>query len=181
MPEECQSPKPNSVRHASFGRVHSGSELERLKKAAEADPKNGSRWHDLAVAYCRFGHGEASLDVFKTKLQFGGSAWQWLYMAMATGNWTTKMRLNPGADQSMDWVERAQRKGFSPCNPKSRTCWATVPWRSHLSGLEIQPGGTNFEKQGQKEKAKEAYSKAIDYYEQLLLDFLPYRVPHETR
>jgi len=75
-------------------------------------------------------------------------------------------------DQSMDWVERAQEKRLLTLQSEARTCWG---YRT-LAIAPIRPGdysqaGTNFEKQGQKEKAKEAYSKAIDYYEQLLLDF----------
>src|SRR5262249_24136347 len=44
-------------------RPHSEPELERLKKAAEADPENGLHWGSLAIACYRAGKWQESLDI----------------------------------------------------------------------------------------------------------------------
>jgi tetratricopeptide (TPR) repeat protein len=157
-------------------RAISGPELERLKKAAEADPTNGLRWGDLAIANYRFGNWDASLEIFKSKEHLGygiaGSPWQWFYIAMAHWQLDHKEEAHSWYYQSVDWVEREREKRLLAVQAEAAALM-DLPDPSHRSeqAWEYSQTGTDLEKQGQRDKAKEAYGKALDLYEKLLVDF----------
>ncbi len=157
-------------------RAHSGPELERLKKAAEADPNNGLRWWFLAIASYRSGNWQDSLDIFKTKEHLGhgvaGSAWQWFYMAMAHWQLDHKEEAHSWYYQSIDWVERAQEKRLVAVQAEAAALMDLPdPGERPEQAWRYSQTGTDLEKQGQKDKAMEAYGKAIDFYEKLRVDF----------
>jgi tetratricopeptide (TPR) repeat protein len=157
-------------------RAISGPELERLKKAAEADPTNGNRWRDLAIAFYRSGKWQDSLDVFKTKEHLGhgigGSAWQWFYIAMAHWQLDHKEEAFSLYYQSIDWVEREREKRLLAVQAEAAALMDLPdPRQRSERAWEYSQTGTDLEKQGQRDKANEAYGKAIDLYEKLLVDF----------
>jgi tetratricopeptide (TPR) repeat protein/serine/threonine protein kinase len=157
-------------------RPHSEPELERLKKAAEADPKNGLHWGSLAIACYRAGKWQDALDLFKTKEHLGygigGSAWQWFYIAMAHWKLGHKEKAHSWYYQSIDWVERGHEKGLAGVQAEAAALMGLPdPGERSEQAWTYSQTGTDLEKQGQMDKAMEAYSRAIDLYEKLRVDF----------
>ena len=157
-------------------RPHSGPELERIKKAAEADPKNGLIWGNLAVAYYRAGKWQDSLDIYKTKEHLGygisGSAWQWFDLAMVHWQLNHKEEAYSWYYKSLTWVENAQEKRLLALQAEAAALMDLAnPGERPQQAWTYNQTGTDLQKQGKEVEAMEAYGKAIDVYEKLWVDF----------
>jgi tetratricopeptide (TPR) repeat protein len=126
------------------------------KRAAEAEPGIPDRWHQLGVAYYRAGNWEATLEIFPARIT--GSAWQWLWMAMAHWQLDHKDEARRWYYLSLDWMATAQEKRLRDVQAEA----AAV--------LELPDPGERSE-QALDYTRREAYSKAIDLYEKLMVDF----------
>jgi tetratricopeptide (TPR) repeat protein len=159
-----------------YWRASSQTELAPFKKAADADPENGLRWGELAVACYRFGNWEASLDIFKTKAHLGngvsGSAWQWFYIAMAHGQLDHQEEARQWYYRSLDWVATAKEKRLRGVQAEAAAVLGLPdPGDRAQHAFELGEEGATYERQGQPEKAKESRSKAIELYAKLAADF----------
>jgi tetratricopeptide (TPR) repeat protein/serine/threonine protein kinase len=159
-----------------YWRADSKPELERLKKAADGDPKNGVRWGDLAIASYRFGKWDESLGIFKTKEHLGwgiaGSAYQWFYIAMAHSQLDHQEEARQWYYRSLDWIATSRDGHLGDLQAEaSAVLGLSDPGDRSQQAWDLSEEGAACEKQGQPEKAKESYGKAIDVYGKLAADF----------
>jgi serine/threonine protein kinase/Flp pilus assembly protein TadD len=153
-----------------YWRADSKPELERLKKAADGDRKDGFRRDELAKACYRFGNWEECLDIFKA-WGITGSAWQWFYIAMAHGQLDHQEEARWWYFRSLDWMATAQEERLRDVQAEAAAVLGlSDPGDRLQQAWNLSEEGAAYEK-GQPEKAKESYSRAIDTYAKLAADF----------
>lgn len=146
--------------------------IEQAKKAAEAKPEDGHRWHELFVAYYNGGDWENCLRAIKKKQEiFEASAWEWFHEAMA--HW----QLGHNSDarkcffQAIGWMEEAQELRLRDFQSQAAALLGLPDprVRSQKASSYFSEGNA-YQQQGQMDKAKAAYGQAIVSYESLVAD-----------
>jgi serine/threonine protein kinase len=139
------------------------------KRAAEAEPIP-LRWSQLGVAYYRAGDWEAVLETFPSKI--GGSAWEWFYLAMAHAQLGHKDLAQYWYYRSLDWVARVREERLRDVRAEAAAVLGLPdPGDRSRRASELGEEGASYERQGNREKAKESYARAVDLYAKLATDF----------
>jgi serine/threonine protein kinase/tetratricopeptide (TPR) repeat protein len=140
------------------------------KRAAEAEPGIPGRWVQLGVAYYRAGDWEAVLQIFPAKVN--GGAWQWFYMAIAHVQLGHKALARYWYFQSLDWMALAREDKLRDMQAEAAAVLGLPdPGHRPRRASDLSEEGAAYEKQGDRERAKESYNRAIDLYAKLATDF----------
>jgi tetratricopeptide (TPR) repeat protein/tRNA A-37 threonylcarbamoyl transferase component Bud32 len=86
--------------------------VQMAKTAVDLTPKNGSFWNTLGVAYYRAGSWQEALAALdkSVALRKGGSAEDWLFLAMAHWQLGDKAAARKWYDQAVRWMDKNQSK-----------------------------------------------------------------------
>jgi eukaryotic-like serine/threonine-protein kinase len=166
-------------------RIHAAPELAKLRKIAEAEPKNGLHWGNLAIACCRYGYWEAALEIYKTKGHLGygvgGSPWQWLYIAMAHAQLEHQDEAHSWYSRCVDWIETFQETKLVELQDEAGgLLGVTTPGARSAQVWKLIETGKRLETQGDVEKARQVFEQAIALYKSLRAD-LPTVPAYRTR
>jgi tetratricopeptide (TPR) repeat protein/serine/threonine protein kinase len=147
-------------------------DIDQAKKAAEAEPKNGHRWHSLVVAYYNGGDWENCLWAIKKKQEvFAPSAWEFFYQAIAHWQLNHQEEARKWFHKSLGWIcEFPEPRLRLPQADAALLLGLPDPGERVEQAWDYSQQGSALEKQGQLDKAKEAYGKAIGVYETLAAD-----------
>jgi serine/threonine protein kinase/tetratricopeptide (TPR) repeat protein len=82
--------------------------LQSAKNALEQAPQAGGYWNTLGVAHYRVGDWNAAIKAFEKSMQLGagGSASDWLFLAMAHWQKAEQVRAREWYDKAVQWMER---------------------------------------------------------------------------
>jgi tetratricopeptide (TPR) repeat protein len=153
-------------------RQHPDPAIEHAKKAVATEPRNTHRWHDLGKAHFNSGEWQAAITAFEECNYLGSSAWQWFFMAIAHWQLDCKEEAYVWYFRSINWMEVMQEPQLRDMQAEAAALLGLPDpgERSEEAAMFVHEGNIH-QQNGQIEKAKEDYGRAVALYESLAADF----------